>query len=116
MLAKTVGPDGFEPSTSPLSGVRSNRAELWARRGDSSRGLAHPALTGVEPQSGDDVVFRTSADDLGCSLAVLEQGDGGDAHDPVLCGDSGGLVDVQLHDADLGAVLVLDLLQLGPHE
>jgi hypothetical protein len=25
-----VGPDGFEPSTSPLSGVRSNRAELWA--------------------------------------------------------------------------------------
>lgn len=28
-----VGPDGFEPSTSPLSGVRSNRAELWAPRG-----------------------------------------------------------------------------------
>ncbi len=26
----SVGPDGFEPSTSPLSGVRSNRAELWA--------------------------------------------------------------------------------------
>ncbi len=25
-----VGPDGFEPSASPLSGVRSNRAELWA--------------------------------------------------------------------------------------
>jgi hypothetical protein len=27
---RIVGPDGFEPSTSPLSGVRSNRAELWA--------------------------------------------------------------------------------------
>ena len=27
---RSVGPDGFEPSTSPLSGVRSNRAELWA--------------------------------------------------------------------------------------
>jgi hypothetical protein len=25
-----VGPDGLEPSASPLSGVRSNRAELWA--------------------------------------------------------------------------------------
>ena len=25
-----MGPDGLEPSTSPLSGVRSNRAELWA--------------------------------------------------------------------------------------
>ena len=27
---RSVGPDGLEPSTSPLSGVRSNRAELWA--------------------------------------------------------------------------------------
>ena len=31
-----VGPDGFEPSTSPLSGVRSNRAELWAPGGRPS--------------------------------------------------------------------------------
>jgi hypothetical protein len=29
-----VGPDGFEPSASPLSGVRSNRAELWAQATD----------------------------------------------------------------------------------
>ena len=39
-----MGPTGFEPVTSSLSGMRSNRAELWAllRR----RSLATPAFAG----------------------------------------------------------------------
>ena len=31
-----VGPDGLEPSTSSLSGKRSNQAELWARNSRQS--------------------------------------------------------------------------------
>src|SRR5687767_4174894 len=76
-----VGPDGFEPSTSPLSGVRSNRTELWAlvvlplvettgscspaaRRDD--RLPAAPERgdviggKGLDAEPGDDVVLRAS--------------------------------------------------------
>ena len=35
-----VGPRGLEPRTSSLSGMRSNRAELWAPDDDGHRGVA----------------------------------------------------------------------------
>ena len=35
-----VGPDGLEPSTSSLSGKRSNQAELWARIARLAKGKA----------------------------------------------------------------------------
>jgi hypothetical protein len=71
-----VGPDGFEPSTSPLSGVRSNRAELWAR--GRTRNLTHLPVrdgasagrvqegraSGAEAEPGDDVVLGPRPDHL----------------------------------------------------
>src|SRR5215469_8103187 len=78
-----------------------------------------PGLTRYEPRS-DEVGevsqqrrLRPRANDLLDDLPVLEDAHGRDIHDPVALGDDRVLVDVELHDVNLLAVLGRDLLKHG---
>src|SRR5215210_1898922 len=85
-------------------------------RSGSYRRSSSGSIRGVKSEALDDVVLRASSDDLRCALAVLEESDRGDAHDPVFRSYSGCLIDVELYDSDLRSVLVLDLFELGMNQ
>ena len=64
-----MGPRGLEPRTSSLSGMRSNRAELWAPTGSQGRSIV--SVVFVEPKSRGVIGVRFPA-----AMGVGSQGGG----------------------------------------
>src|SRR5438128_2254148 len=94
--------DGRTIWNGPLAGAHRERASGGGRGGSSSEVVGEVREDGALGLGADDALDR---------LAALEDRHGRDRHDLVVAGDLRVLVDVQLGDRQLLAVLGRDLLQ-----